>query len=58
MWPLNGLSVFVNVPVSIEFSDETEYSRTSMARILMARLPWLFELVLESLGKCVLRELC
>ena len=26
------------------------YSRNSMARTLMARLPWLFELILESLG--------
>ena len=28
----------------------TKYSRTSMARTLMARLPRLFELDLESLG--------
>ena len=27
------------------------YSRTSIARILMARLPYMFELVLESLEK-------
>ena len=35
---------------SIDLAHQEINSRTSVARTLMARLPWLFELVLESLG--------
>ena len=50
---ISGSTLFTNSAVFIHgvYQKSCRYSQTSVARTLMAGLPWRFELVLESAGK-------